>query len=241
VVPPADDPPAPAAEPPAGESGGAVTPPAADADAILAGLKKLVGDAKPAEGAPAGEPAAAEAPIYSKEEQDFLQEYEKDWDAVSRGEGLKRRAEYRELASFIFQEVNKFMTPLKETTEVLAERTFRHDVMTAVPDYSDQLRNEVVDWVKTQPAYLQVAYNHVITEGTVDEVKDLISRYRQVGGKVATKQPAPSPARGNELSDEAKKAAAALAPVDSKRSGVQQPSDLSNFDDAWKQAATELG
>jgi hypothetical protein len=69
------------------------------------------------------------------------------------------------------------------------------------------------------------------------EEQDFLATYDKDYAEIARA----SPARGNELSDEAKKAAAALAPVDSKRSGVQQPSDLSNFDDAWKQAATELG
>jgi hypothetical protein len=164
-----------------------------------------------------------------------------------KGEALKRRAEYKELLGYVFKQVADFVKPIQETAETLAERTYTTDLKGAVPDYSDQLRTEVTAWVKTQPTYLQVAFNHVITEGTVDEVKDLVDRYRTATGKVAPKPAAaggaaPKPAeRGNELSDEAKKAAAALAPVDSKRSGVSAPSDPSNFDDAWKQAATDLG
>lgn len=164
-----------------------------------------------------------------------------------KGEALKRRAEYQALLSHIFTQVRDFVKPIQETAEVLAERTFATDLRTSVPDYSDQLRADVTAWVKNQPTYLQVAYNHVITEGTVDEVKDLVDRYRTATGKAAPKPAgaggaAPKPAdTGNELSDEAKKAAAALAPVDSKRSGVSAPSDPSNFDDAWKQASTDLG
>jgi hypothetical protein len=181
--------------------------------------------------------------LYSQEEKDFLTGYDKDWADVARGEALKRRAEYDALLKHVFSQVAAFVKPIQETAETLAQRTFTTDVKTAVPDYSDQLRAEVVDWVKSQPTYLQVAYNHVIEEGTVDEVKDLVDRYRTSTGKAAPKPAgaggaAPkTPDKGNELSDEAKKAAAALAPVDSKRSGVQAPSDPSNFDDAWKEAA----
>lgn len=162
---------------------------------------------------------------------------------MSKGEALKRRAEYQQLLQHVFTQVANFVKPIQETAEALAQRTFTSDVTTAVPDYSDQLRADVIAWVKTQPTYLQVAYNHVITEGTVDEVKDLVDRYRTATGKAAPKPSgdggaAPKPAeKGNELSEAAKQAAAALAPVDSKRSGVQAPSDPSNFDDAWKEAA----
>jgi hypothetical protein len=215
----------------------------ASPDAILEGLRKLVGE-KPAE-AKVEAPAAAETPkdIYSQDEKDFLTGYEKDWGDVSKGEALKRRAEYQQLLEHVFQQVAAFVRPIQETTEVVAERTFRSDLKASVPDYSDQLRENVVTWVKTQPDYLQVAYNHVITEGTVEEVKDLIDRYQSATG---TKKPAGAggdkkPAgKGNELSDAAKKAAAQLAPVESKRSGVQAVSDPSNFDDAWKQAAAGM-
>lgn len=184
-----------------------------------------------------------EKPLYSKEDQEFLDGYEKDWADVARGEALKRRAEYQQLLQHVFTQVANFVKPLQETAEVLAERSFVTDVKSAVPDYSDQLRDSVVTWVKTQPAYLQMAYNQVITEGTVDEVKDLIERYRTATGakKPAGAGGAKKPNGENELSGQAKQAATELAPVDSKRSGVQAPGDPSSFDDAWKQAATDLG
>jgi hypothetical protein len=211
---------------------------APDADAILDGLRKLVGDAKPAEAAPAGEQKAEEKPVYTQDEQEFLTTYEKEWEDVSRGEALKRRAEYQQLLGYVFDQVANYMKPFQEMTETIAERTHRQDIESNVTDYSDKLRDDVISWVKTQPAYLQNAYSQVITEGTVDEVKDLVDRYRTATGQGA---PAPKPAsRDNELSEPAKQAAAALAPVESKRAGVQQPSDPSNFDDAWKQFSASI-
>jgi hypothetical protein len=238
-TPPADEPPAdtpPADEPPA---------PGPDADAILAGLKKLVGDAKADPASPAATPPASEQPaVYTPEEQTRLAKYDEDWKEVAECEALKRRAEYQQLLAHVFTQVANYVKPIQETAEAVAQRTFIADVTGAVPDYSDKLRADVIAWVKTQPTYLQVAYNHVIEEGTVDEVKDLVGRFRQSTGKVpgaGAPTPSKGAAKGNELSDEAKQAAAALAPVDSKRSGVQQPSDPSNFDDAWKEAAAGLG
>jgi hypothetical protein len=158
---------------------------------------------------------------------------------VSRGEALKRKVEYDQLVTHIFKQVIDFVKPMQETAELLAQRTHLGDVSEAVPGYSDQLRTDVAAWVKTQPAYLQPAYEHVITQGTVAEVKDLVDRFRgATGAAVVPPAPAPTP-KAPELSDAAKKAAAALAPVESKRSGVQQPGDPSNFDDAWSQFSTD--
>lgn len=226
--------------------------PAATADDILAGLSKLIHERPAAETKPdaaagaAGDGAAAEEPkIYSDEEQTFLDSYAKDWGDVQKGEALIRRSEYRQLLTYVFGEVAKFVAPIKETAEVLATRTHIQDIEASIPDYSDKLRDDVTAWAKEQPAYLQAAYNQVITAGTPDEVKDLVERYRASTGQSA--KPAGGSEAGttkpkdNELSEPAKKAAAALAPVESKRSAVLQPNDPSNFDDAWKQAAADLG
>jgi hypothetical protein len=230
---------APAASAPAAEPAAAAQP---DGEDVLAKLSKLVADAKaepqaqPAAEAPAAQPQEL-PPIYNQEEQEFLTGYEKDYAEIARGEALKRKAEYRDLLQYVFEEVGKFVAPLKETTAVLAERTHLTDIKTNVPDYSDDLRQQVVDWAAKQPAYLQAAYNHVIEQGTAEEVKDLVTRYRVETGKAAAgAAPTPAkPGKDNELSGEAKQAAAALAPVESKRSGVQAPADPASFDDAWAQ------
>ena len=211
------------------------------ADEILARLSKLVKEAptkeEPKQEAPAAQaaPQEEEQPVYTKEEQEFLENYNKDWGDVVRGEELKRRAEYRELMQFVFSEIGKFIAPIRETVDVLAERTHRTDIKTTITDYSDDLRDKVIAWAKTQPVYLQTAYDQVIQQGTVDEVRDLVDRYRKETGQVTVQKPTAK--KDNELSSEAKKAAAALAPVESKRSGVQQPGDPASYDDAWAQFA----
>lgn len=213
----------------------------ADADEVLNRLAKIVNDTKPKS---EEKPAAAEAPadeakpLYSQEEEEFLTGYDKDWGDVVRGESLKRRGEYKELLEYIFTEVGRFVAPLRDQTTVLAERTHLSDIKSNVPDYNDDLRDRVVAWAKTQPEYLQPAYDQVIQYGTADEVKDLVERYRKDTGQAAPAAAAAPTGKDNELSSEAKKAAAALAPVESKRSGVQQPGDPASFEDAWKQFAS---
>lgn len=236
----------PAEEAPAAEEKPAVeAPDAAAQDDVLAKLAKVVADAgketkaearteeKPAEAA-----ATEEVPLYTDEEQAAIKAYEDEWPEMAKAEGLKRRGEYRELLQFVFGEFQKALGPIREVTDLLGERTHLTDVKAAVPDYNDDLRDQVISWVGSQPAYLQAAYNQVIQQGTVEEVKDLVDRYRGATGSAAPTKKS-TDKKDTELSSEAKKAAAALAPVESKRSGVQQPGDPADFADAWQQFAKD--
>lgn len=216
-------------------------PDAAAQEDVLAKLAKVVADAGKevkAEEKPAEVAAEEEKPLYTEEETAAIKAYEDEWPEMAKAEGLKRRGEYRELLQFVFGEVQKALGPIREVTDLLGERTHLTDVRAAVPDYNDTLRDQVITWVGTQPAYLQAAYNQVIQQGTVEEVKDLVDRYRGATGSAAPTKKS-TDKKDTELSSEAKKAADALAPVESKRSGVQQPGDPADFEDAWKQYAKD--
>lgn len=173
--------------------------------------------------------------IYSPDETEFLGEYEKDWSDVSKGEALKRRAEYRNLVQFVFTEVGKELGPLLETVQALAQKTALTDLRSSVTDY-DTVRERVVEWVGKQPTYLQVAYDHVIKNGTSEEVVDLVDRWRRDTGTAAAAPPSPAK---TALPTATKQAAAALAPVASKRSQVLQ-GDPVTFEDAFAQFASKM-
>lgn len=179
----------------------------------------------------------AEEPVYTPEEQQFLQDYEKEWPDIVKAERLIRRGEYRAMVGYVFQEVAKELKPLLETVQTLAERNHLSDLKSSVSDY-DVVREKVIDWVGTQPTYLQMAYKHVIENGTADEVTDLINRYKRESGAAPT--PRPVAHRKTELPPATKQAAAALAPVGSKRSAVPQALDPQNFDQAFAEFADKV-
>jgi hypothetical protein len=89
---------------------------------------------------------------------------------------------------------------------------------------------------------LQAAYKHVINSGTVDEVVDLINRWRTETGTPLQPQAQPAPAakKATELPAAAKQAVAALAPVSSKRSSVPQTVDEGDFDSAFAAFAGKM-
>lgn len=217
----------------------AETPPASNEDVLarLAGLLKTA----PATDKPATQPEpATEPPIYSEEENKFLADYVKEWPDVSKAEQLIRRGEYRAMVGYVFQEVAKELRPVMELVHSLADRTQHTDLVAAVPDY-EAVREKVIDWVGKQPSYLQPAYQHVIEKGTSEEVADLIGRYkRDTGVAEAPKPSAPAARTKTELPPATKQAAAALAPVGSKRSAVPQMLDPQNFDQAFAEFADKV-
>jgi hypothetical protein len=207
-------------------------------DEVLRRLARLVEEKQPEQ--PAPQPAQQQPQIYSADEQEFLASYEKEWPDVSRAESLRRRAEYRELVGYVLTEFAKELRPLAETVQVLSQRTHLSDLKSTVEDY-DTVRDNVISWVEQQPTYLQVAYKHVIENGTVDEVADLVGRYKRETGASATPASAPAARRADtELPSATKQAAAALAPVSSKRSAVVQASDPDDFESAFASFASKM-
>ena len=147
----------------------------------------------------------------------------------------------RNIPDYVFRSIAAEFGPRLSMLEGLAERAQYQDLTGTVPDYDD-IRDKVIDWAAKQPAYLQEPFNRVIQEGTVDEIADLIQRYRKDTGTAApsaqqTIQAKP-PAQ-DELSTTAKQAAAKLAPVSTKRSGAvtAAPQDFDGAFEAFSKAS----
>lgn len=178
-------------------------------------------------------------PYYTDDEAKFLQDYEKDWPDVAKAEALRRRAEYRDLVGYVFQEVAKEIMPMMDMVRTVSERTHLSDLQSSVSDY-DVVRDKVIEWANAQPPYLRAAYNHVIQQGTVDEVVDLIDRYKQATGSVQRTAAPASRKMETELPTATKQAAAALAPVSSKRSAVIAGQDPNDFESAFASFADKM-
>lgn len=218
--------------------------PALTDDDLLKRFASLVKNAQPEQPQPVKQPEPQPAPQatpdpYTPEEKEFLSSYEKDWPDVAKAEALRRRAEYQQLVGYVFQEVAKVLQPQMEVVRTLSEQTQLQQLQARVTDYED-IRDKVIDWADKQPPYLRAAYQHVIQQGTVDEVSDLINRYRQESGAAASPQVAkPAPRRAPELNAATKQAAAALAPVSSKRTSVIQGDDPNDFESAFQSFAAK--
>jgi hypothetical protein len=170
---------------------------------------------------------------FSPDEVQLLNQYDQDFPDISRAEAVRRREEYKVVVGHVFSELGKALQARDAQIQMLLERQHMADLHQVEPDYSSDLREKVISWVGKQPAYLQMAYNHVIQQGTPDEVKDLISRFKQASGGVPAAKAATTASKpATELPEAAKQAADALAPVGSKRSATVTGTPAT-FDDAF--------
>jgi hypothetical protein len=223
----------------------AAAPAASESDDDV--LKRLAAAVKKVgtEEAPAATDEAPQAqPIFNAEEEAKIEHFRKEWPEVAEAFDLQARALAQSVLSYAFKEIGAVVNPMRETVDILAQRTHYGDLKDKVGEYTAEERDDIVKWVDEQPTYLQTAMKSVIDGGTAEEVADLVSRYRQATGKQPAGAPADDkgPAGGDvELSDAAKQAAAALAPVSTKRSTVQAPDDKSDFNGAFAKFVDELG
>lgn len=215
-------------------------PPAESDEALLARLAALVGK-PPAQAAPAPQPESVQATpqpapaIFTEAETKFLQEYEQEWGEVSRGEALKRRAETQALVEYLFTEIANELRPLAQGYQELQAAARMGVIQSKVPAY-ETVKADVAKWAEAQPAYLRSAYQSVLQSGNAEDIADLVARYTKETGTAPTPAPVVKPA--TELPSSAKQAAAALAPVSSKRSTVATADvDRNDFDGAFAKFA----
>lgn len=205
--------------------------PAMDEDERLARFAALIREQQ-AQAQPQQQTQQPEPELYSADEKQALETYLKDWPDVAKAEALMRRTEYQQLTQYMVQ---NYLAPMAHTIQVLSERAQLNDLRTRVGDYDD-IRDRVVEWVDRQPDYLKNAYMQVVTQGTVDQVNDLIERYRREVAPPAA--PAAAPAR-REPAPAVKRAAAELAPVSTKRSAAAQAEPV-DFDSAFEMFARKV-
>ena len=179
--------------------------------------------------------------LMSDEEAQFLTQYDQDYPDIARAEFIRRRIEYNQLLQYAFGEIARSIAPIAQTVQTIAERMHLGDIQGQVPDYNS-IRNQVVEWVDKQPPYLRYAYTHVVQGGTQEEVVDLINRWRADTGKALPNGAANGhqpPRKLRAPTPEAQAAAAALAPVVTKRTGAVA-AEPTTFDDAFAEFAKQM-
>jgi hypothetical protein len=189
---------------------------------------------------------AQQTPQLLAEDLALVQQVEKDFPEVAKAQAIVRRAEYQQVVRHVFSEVERAnaardaqLAPFLELVQNLAERTHVGDLRTVVPDYDKVDAKALSAWVKTQPGYLQPAYDHVLTRGTTAEVKDVVDRFRAATG--ATTVVDPKVAAAAAAAETArKKVVAALAPVQSGRTAAPAGEAPKDFDNAFDEFAKAM-
>lgn len=178
------------------------------------------------------EPVRREAPtavaLYNDAELAKLATIQKDFPDLYESFELMLRGAITQNNNHTYTEIAKVLSPVNATMEQVSANQMLNELRSAIPDYNT-VYQPVIDWVKTQPDYLQKAYVSVIEEGTVHQITDLVGRWRTATGTPAA---VVTPKPANDRSEAVKQAALALAPVVSQRT-VAVPSEPTSFDDAF--------
>ena len=178
-------------------------------------------------------------PVLTQEDYQTLQAFDKDWPDVSKAINLILKEQTHAVVNHIFKEFAQEFRPVAQQVQAMRAQSHMAELHNRVNDYDD-VRDKVVEWAMQQPPYLRAAYGHVIQNGTAEEVADLISRYRAANAPPPAPVAPSAPPPSKQLSPQVKKAAAALAPVQSKRSTVVQGNDPNDYEGAFSRFADML-
>lgn len=213
------------------------------ADALMDRLRTMLSEPAPkptAPPAPKEEAAPATVELFTADEQAILTKYEEEWPEVVAGQALRERKLAFDVVQHVFNQLAPILRPIIDSTQSIDQREYLGTLQEAVPDYLT-IRDDVEAWALSdkQPPYLRSAFEHVIKEGTVDEVVDLIERFRKDTGSAPVTPPPTKKPAGTELPPATKKAVDSLAPVSSKRSVVSSALDPIDFDGAFSKFADD--
>lgn len=176
-------------------------------------------------------------PVLTQDDYKTLEAFDKDWPDVSKAINLILKEQTNAVVNHVFREFAQEFRPVAQRVMQMQQERHVEQLHTRVNDYDD-VRDKVIDWAMQQPPYLRAAYGHVIQNGTAEEVADLIERYRAANAPQQQPAPvAPVQQQPKQLSPQVRKAAAALAPVQSKRSNVVRTDDPSDFEGAFSRFA----
>ena len=216
-------------------------------DAFKAGTQQAAPSTQQTQAPAQGQPPA----IYTPEEQAELADLQKDWPDLHRMFGLMARQLQVDTLNYAFSEVGKVLTPLQESVSTYSTNDHLSAIYDAHADY-DQVYQPVMDWIEQQPGFIKTAYQNVVSQGTAEDVSQMIQRFKDEtkwvapaagaqgagASRPATPQQAASTPSQQQagLSEAAKKAAKAMGAVGTKRGAQAAAQDPNDFDGAWNEA-----
>lgn len=160
-------------------------------------------------------------------------------------QGKTLAVQFTKALATIVQKVNDTIGPLQKETDDLRFERHLTALVTAHTDYKELVAptgadkkgaSKIQAWIAKQPGFLQSAMNRVYSEGSTDEMLDLVGQFKQANGITAKPQvPGDETAGKGAKTKVSSETVAALKPVvGSKRTTPQtQGVDTNDFDGAF--------
>jgi len=212
--------------------------------ALLDALGRIAAEGKKPEAASA-QPADEEFK-FTPEQQRIIDDFQKEYPEIHSAQQLIMTQQLADYTSWLFDQLVPQLTTIRDIALSTAGAVHHNELTTSIPNYNDQLIDDIENWVGTQPSFLQDGMKRVINEGTAAEIRSLVDMYAKATGVSLTPAPASPAAPANpqpkavELPSPAKQAAEKLAPVNSQRTAPVLPSDPNDFSGAFRKASEEV-
>lgn len=136
----------------------------------------------------------------SEEDKEALAEYEKDFDSVSKMEGLKRERALKRLEDRILEtleaktaeiqeKIASRVQPIEESYKKSDEAAHFGTIRGSHPDFETHRDSgAILKWIETKPRYLQESMKATYGQGTAEDVVDLISDFKKENGLLETNE-----------------------------------------------------
>jgi len=134
----------------------------------------------------------------TEDEKAELSEYEKDFDSVSKMEGLKRERALKRLEDRILEtleaktaeiqeKIASRIQPIEESYKKSDEAAHFGTIRGSHPDFETHRDSgAILQWIETKPRYLRESMKATYEQGTAEDVVDLISDFKKENGLLET-------------------------------------------------------
>ena len=134
----------------------------------------------------------------TEDEKAELSEYEKDFDSVSKMEGLKRERALKRLEDRILEtleaktaeiqeKIASRVQPIEESYKKSNEAAHFGTIRGSHPDFETHRDSgAILKWIETKPRYLRESMKATYEQGTAEDVVDLISDFKKENGLLET-------------------------------------------------------
>lgn len=165
-----------------------------------------------------------DADLLTEDEKKQLADYEKDFETVTKMEGLKRKLEIARMQKVLdgfIEDVNKRLTeqgsklteqgsrlePVVRQAEITTTAEHFGAIKEAHSDF-EKYRDDgsITKWIETQPKYLRTAMTETYESGTAEDVAQLISDFK----------------KANNIQTEAKSDGDKIVPINKKKNEKRQ-------------------
>ena len=194
-------------------------------------------------------PESAMSALYdslTEEQKEALQEYEQDFDVVSKMEGIKREVELKKLRKEFEEKLTEISAQLStqfsnqvapalelaEATDIASHFSTIQEAHEDFETYRDD--GSIAKWIESKPKYVQSVLRQTYEKGIAEDVIDLIADFKRENNITTTIQD-----ESNVIPINQKKAAKkqALTPVVSRRGAVNAAMTVADdFEGAFEEA-----